>query len=333
MRVLVQIPTMNEAQDIRRVISSIPRKIDKVSSVDVLVVDDNSSDETIALAIETGVNYVIRKRAHGGLANSFTLGSLFFLTRDYDVLVNTDGDNQYFQERIPDLIQPLIENRAELCIGDRDVRSLSHFSPGKKLFQKIGSAVISFVAGAKVPDAASGFRAYSRELVARLNVTTKFSYAMETLIQAGHSDSRIVSVKTGAREVSRPSRLFKSSSEHVRKSAQAILRGLVTYRPLTTFLALSSILGIAGSIPFFRYLILTLSETPGDHIQSLILGVILLSGAFTAASLAVLSDLIRSQRIVTEARFAQDRLQMNESHLKGIIGLYKADLVYEKSEA
>ena len=332
MRLLVQIPAKNEAQDIADVISSIPREIVGVSGVDVLVIDDNSRDGTVDSAIRAGADYIIEKRAQKGLANSFTLGTMFFLANNYDILVNTDGDNQYYQEAIPDLIQPLINHTADLAIGDRDYANLSHFSFAKKTFQRIGSMVISGVSGAKVTDAASGFRAYSRGLVSRLSVTTKFSYAMETLIQAGHSGARIVSLKTGAKEVDRPSRLFKSNFEHIRKSSQAILRGLVTYRPLITFMGLSSILGIVGMVPFVRYLALTLSGTPGDHIQSLILGVILLSGAFTAASLAVLSDLIRSQRIVLESKFAHDRLQLNSSHLKGLLDYWDADLVFEKQK-
>lgn len=331
MRVLVQIPAKNEEQNIADVIGSVPRKIKGVDEISILVIDDSSTDSTIQKSIDSGADFVVKKNAHHGLANSFSLGSQFFLARGFDILVNTDGDNQYNQETIPELIQPLLLKSHELVVGDRLVWELKHFSTPKKVFQKIGSGVISSVAGVSISDAASGFRAYSRELVARINVTTKFSYAMESLIQAAHSDSRIATVACGAKAVNRPSRLFTSSFEHVRKSAQAILRGLVTYRPLATFIALSSILGIAGLIPFIRYLILTLTSTPGDHIQSLILGVILLSGAFTAASLAVLSDLIRSQRIVLETKFAQDRLQLNESQLQGILDYYRAELVYEKS--
>lgn len=327
MRVLVQIPTKNEAEDIADVISSIPKKIDGVSELHVLVIDDQSTDDTVQLAEKAGVDFIILKSSSPGLAQSFNLGLGFFLSKGYDILVNTDGDNQYFQEKIPELIQPILERKADLVVGDRVIDSIKHFSWGKKVFQRLGSRVISFVSGAKIPDAASGFRAYSRELASKLNVTTRFSYAMETLIQAGNSHSRIVSVPCGAREVSRPSRLFSSHFEHVFKSGQAILRGLVTYRPLATFLALSSILGIAGLIPFIRFLVLTFSGSPGDHIQSLILGVILLSGAFTSLTLAVLSDLIRSQRVVSEQRLSLERLSMDETWIPAILDSCSAELI------
>lgn len=330
MRVLVQIPTKNEAEDIADVISSIPKKIDGVSELHVLVIDDQSSDDTVQLAEKAGADFIIRKTSSPGLAQSFNLGLGFFLAKGYDILVNTDGDNQYYQEKIPELIQPILERKAELVVGDRVVDSIEHFSWGKKLFQRLGSKVISTVSGAKIPDAASGFRAYSRELASRLNVTTRFSYAMETLIQAGNSHSRIKSVPCGAKRVSRPSRLFSSHFEHVFKSGQAILRGLITYRPLATFLALSSILGVFGLIPFVRYLVLTISGSPGDHIQSLILGVILLSGAFTSFTLAVLSDLIRAQRLVSEQRIVLERLLMDESWIPAVLDRYSAEIVYSR---
>lgn len=332
MKVLVQIPAKNEEANIGEVIRSIPRSIPNVEAVDVLLIDDDSQDNTVAIAERAGVDYIIRKRAHGGLANSFTLGSKFFLSRGYDVLVNTDGDNQYFQEDITSLVTPIVSASAEMVIADRDYMNLTHFSPAKKMLQRMGSYVISAVAGAPIKDAASGFRGYSRDLVARLSVTTKFSYAMETLIQAAHSDCRIISVKSGAREVSRPSRLFRSNLEHVTKSGQAILRGLVTYRPLLTFFTLAGFLALLGLWPLVRYLVLTLSGSPGDHLQSLILGVILLSGAFTSASLAVLSDLIRSQRIIVERRHAEDRLHSNNQQFQSYMELFRAELIYTRNK-
>lgn len=330
-RILIQIPSKNEEDNIELVLQAINQGSDGVK-IDVLVIDDASSDQTIRLSISNGATFVIHKEGHLGLANSFSLGATFAIANGYDVLVNTDGDNQYYQEKIPDLVRPIIEGKAELVIGDRVIDDLEHFSWGKRLFQKFGSGVVSVVAGQKINDAASGFRAYSVDLLARLNVTTKFSYAMETLIQSAHSDARIVSIPTGAKQVDRPSRLFKSSREHVWKSAQAILRGLVSYRPLMTFLSLSAILLVIAMVPFVRYMFLSLSGTPGDHIQSLILGVIFFIGSFTAATLAILSDSIKSQRIIIERQFALQRLSLKPSDTEAILKLYGARLVHSGKE-
>ena len=333
MRVLVQVPTKDEERDIADVITSIPRNIEGVSKVDVLVVDDDSRDATVSVAFDAGADFVITKESSPGLAQSFNLGLNFFLAKGYDVLVNTDGDNQYFQEKIPDLIEPIILSQADLVIGDRIVSELDHFSQGKKYLQRLGSKILSIVAQTAITDAASGFRAYSRDMASRLNITTRFSYAMETLIQAGNSGARIVTIRCGAKAVTRPSRLFSSNLEHVLKSGQAILRGLVTYRPLATFFALASILATLGLIPFVRYLIMEFSGTAGDHIQSLILGVILLSGAFTSFSIGVLSDLIRSQRIILEQRISLDRLMMTDSSVGAILDTCKASLQIRSKES
>lgn len=327
MRVLVQIPAKDEEENISSVIKSIPRQIKGVETVHVLVIDDGSADNTVEVAFESGADFVLTRTAHSGLANSFSLGTQFFLSMGYDILVNTDGDDQYNQDRIGDLVAPLIRGDSELAVGDRETNKLEHFSRGKRFMQRFGSWVISLVAGAKIPDAASGFRAYSRDLVSRLNVTTKFSYAMETLIQAGNSDARIISIPTGAKPVSRPSRLFRSNSEHVRKSSIAILRALVSYRPVATFFGLATVLAILGLIPFVRFLVLTLTSTPGDHIQSLILGVILLSGAFTSASLAVLSDLVRAQRLLIERDIAIQRLTLKPDSLQDVMDYWGAKLI------
>jgi glycosyltransferase involved in cell wall biosynthesis len=329
LKVLVQIPAKNEEVSIGKVLSSIPRQIEGVSSIKVLVIDDASNDNTVGESIRHGADFVITKRAHAGLASSFALGTKFFLANGFDILVNTDGDNQYFQEKIPLLVKPILNHKADLVVGDRNVSKLKHFSPPKKLFQKIGSAVISAVAGVSIPDAASGFRAYSRHLVARLQITTRFSYAMETLIQAGRSDFRVGFARTGAKPVERPSRLFRNPAEHVFKSGQAILRGLVTYRPLATFLSLSAITGVAGAIPFARYLYLISSGAAGDHLQSLILGVVLVSAAFTAATLAVLSDAVRSQRLVSESNIALSSLALTKGDVPAILAYYDAEIVHE----
>lgn len=331
MRLLVQIPTKNESENIGSVIDSIPRTMPGIDEVRIVVIDDNSTDETVPLALSHGADYVILKRSYHGLASSFSLGSAFFLTTKFDILVNTDGDDQYFQEKVPDLIQPILEHKADMVVGDRLVTSLSHFSFAKRVLQVLGSWVISTVAGVKVSDAASGFRAYSRAMVARLNVTTKFSYAMETLIQAGRNNGRIVSVPCGAKSVERSSRLFRSHGEHVWKSAQAILRSLVAYRPLLTFLTISALTALLGLIPFVRYVWLVLAGVAGDHLQSLILGTVLFIASFTSASLAILADSIRSQRVLIERQQALSASQLAEEQLDDLLSLYSAELINNRT--
>jgi len=329
-RVLVQIPCLNEESSISEVISSVPRSIDGVDRVDVLVIDDSSSDRTIELALASGADYIIEKKRHRGLANSFSLGASFFLARDYDVLVNTDGDNQYDQVQIPNLIRPIVDRQAELCLADRQVKTLPHFSRPKKWLQKLGSKIVSVASTVFVPDAATGFRAYSRDLVANLNVTTSFSYAMETLIQAGNAGFRVASICSPGKNVDRPSRLFRNSREHVLKSAQAILRAFVLYRPLFTFLTISAVLFALGTIPFARYLIVSLTGNNAEYLQSLILGTVLLLGSFSSATLAILADSIRANRMLVERQLATYRLNCGKEYHHAMMLNFDAEVIYSR---
>jgi glycosyltransferase involved in cell wall biosynthesis len=313
---LVQIPCLNEEENLASVINSVNRKIQGVSEVKILVIDDGSTDETRSIAIQNGVDFVLTKPSTRGLADSFKLGQEFFLHHDFDILVNTDGDNQYFQESIQDLISPIIMNDADVVVGDRSTWGLAHFSLWKRTAQKLGSKVVSHVARAKVPDAASGFRAYSKMAVASIFITTRFSYAMESIIQAGNKGLRISSVVTGAKQVSRGSRLFTSPSQHMRKSAAAILKGFLMYQPLRIFSSLALFLFIVGAIPMARYLLLMIGGSAGDHLQSLLLGSLLMSTSVTFLVLGLVAELSRVHRQLTEDRLTIDRLQMKAGGLE-----------------
>jgi glycosyltransferase involved in cell wall biosynthesis len=330
-KLLVQIPCLDEENDIRSVIASIPKKIDGVDSIDVLVIDDGSTDNTVDIAIQAGADFVIKKHRRKGLAHSFKLGQLYFLTRDYDILVNTDGDNQYFQERIPELIQPLLHGEADVVIGDRETGSLSHFSIIKRLLQRIGSLVVSYVAGAKIPDAASGFRAYSRLAVSKLFITKRFSYAMESIIQAGNKGLRLVSIPAGAREVSRPSRLFTSTFQHVRLSGVAILKSALMYRPAQIFTWFSLLLFISGLVPMVRYLVLVYSGVAGDHIQSLILGSLLITTSIMSLVLGLVAELSRIHRELFEEERSIERLSSPPS-LEAVLTSYSAELFFARKK-
>jgi glycosyltransferase involved in cell wall biosynthesis len=306
--VLIQIPCLNEEGTVADVIKAIPRKIAGYSKIHVLVIDDGSTDQTVQTAISAGADLVLSSNGNRGLARSFALGLEFSLAEGYAVMVNTDGDNQYFQEKIPLLVEPITSGEADMVIGDRQTDLLKHFTFGKKVFQRIGSRVLGLASGLKVSDGASGFRAYSRYAMSKLFIATKFSYAMEVLIQAGHKGLRVTHVPTGAKYVERPSRLFRSSWHHVTLSAQAILRSYLLHKPVRIFGVLSAVLGAGGLIPFIRYLVLVISGTSGDHIQSLILGMTLLIGSLLSASLGIVAELSKYGRDLTEVSLSAYRI-------------------------
>jgi glycosyltransferase involved in cell wall biosynthesis len=273
-----------------------------------LIIDDGSTDKTIEVAKQHGVKHFVLHAGNKGLARSFHDGLMKALELGADIIVNTDGDNQYPQEKIPELVQPIMDGKADLVIADRQVQTIKHFSPGKKLMQRVGTQILNTAAGTDVPDAPSGFRAYSRDTAMRLNVVTRFSYAMETIIQAGNKRMRIVSVPIVTNAKTRESRLFKSSWEHVWKSGVAIVRAFVMYRPLVFFLSLGGFLSFFGLILFIRYLYFFLFDrNSGGHLQSLLLGAVLLVGAFIAFALGVIADLIRINRTLIDDSLEQIR--------------------------
>jgi glycosyltransferase involved in cell wall biosynthesis len=314
-KVIVQIPALNEATTLESVMATIPKKIPGVKQLHVIVIDDGSTDGTAELAKRLGAHDVIRHRSTRGLAEAFRSGVDYALTHGADILVNTDGDNQYPQDRIPDLIAPIISGEADIVIGDRQTDKIAHFSWGKKLLQKFGSKVVNWAAGTKIPDAASGFRAYSRTALLKLNLVTKFSYTMETIIQAGYKRLAIASIRVKTNPKARESRLFRSTPEHVMKSAAAIIRSFLMYRPYAFFGNLGVALGTVGLIPFLRYLFLILSGSPGEHIQSLLLGVSLLTASLLSFALGVIADLIRINRQLIEDGLAIQKAHQDEQSL------------------
>ena len=303
MKVIILIPCLNEAETLPLVLQTIPKRIPGVDVIETLVVDDGSTDDTIAVAKRHGVKHILRHAHNQGLASAFHDGVNRALELGADIVVNTDGDNQYPQERIPDLVRPILERRADMVIADRQVDEIAHFSATKKLMQKLGTKVLNAAAGTDVPDAPSGFRAYSKEAIIRLNIVTRFSYAMETIIQAGNKRLAIVSVPVTTNPKTRESRLFKSSWEHVRKSGMAIIRAFIMYKPWVIFVSLGLILLLAGAIPFLRYGYIMLfgeSHGIGRHLQSLVGGGVLLIASFISFTLGIIADLTRINRSLIE---------------------------------
>jgi glycosyltransferase involved in cell wall biosynthesis len=300
--VVVQVPCLNEEETLPAVLESIPRHLEGVDRLTILVIDDGSSDRTVEVAQEHGVKEFVRHARNRGLARSFHDGVTRALELGADIVVNTDGDNQYPQERIPDLIRPILDGRADIVIADRQVHLVEHFSGPKKLLQKLGSAVVNRVAGTDLPDAASGFRAYSRDSLMQLNTITKFSYCMETIIQAGNKRLAIESVPVTTNAKSRESRLFSSTHQHVMKSAGAIIRAYIMYKPYVIFSALAGVLGALGLTPFVRYAILKAQGQTGNHVQSLLVGVVLCVMSFLSVIVGIVSDLLRTNRALIETQ-------------------------------
>lgn len=299
-KLVVQIPCLNEEKTLPLVLGSIPKKIKGVDQIEILIIDDGSTDKTIEVAKSFGVKHFVTHAKNMGLARSFHDGVNYALSIGADIVVNTDGDNQYPQERIGDLVQPILEGRAEIVIGDRQTAKIAHFSGFKKLMQRFGSWVVNKAAGTNLPDAASGFRAYSKESIMRINIVTSFSYCMETIIQAGNKRIPIESIPVETNAKTRESRLFKNIWQHMFKSGSAIVRSYIMYRPHLIFISLGSLMLIAGFVPFARYGILYASGDRGSHIQSLLLGSVLIFASIIAFALSIIADLTRTNRVLQE---------------------------------
>ncbi|KTR39798.1 MULTISPECIES: glycosyltransferase family 2 protein [Curtobacterium] len=308
MKLFVQIPCLNEEQTLPAVLESIPTSIDGIDEVEVLVIDDGSTDRTVEVARAHGVRHVVRHTANMGLARSFRDGVDYALLHGADIVVNTDGDNQYPQAQIAELVRPIVEGRAEIVIGDRQTRTIEHFSGFKKAMQRLGSWVAGRAAGLDLPDAASGFRAYSKYSLIRLNIVTRFSYCMETIVQAGYKRLAIESVPITTNPKTRESRLFDNIWQHMFQSGSAIARVYLMYRPMALFAWVSAVFGVAGLVPFVRYLVLMLADSGGNHLQSLILGVVLVISALLSITIGVVADLTRLNRTLAEEQLDLQKL-------------------------
>jgi glycosyltransferase involved in cell wall biosynthesis len=300
MKVFIQIPCLNEEETLPLVFETMPKTLPGVDEVEWLIIDDGSTDNTIEVAKKLGVKHFVRHRRNMGLARSFRDGIDYALKHGADIVVNTDGDNQYPQDRIKDLVKPIVDGKADIVIGDRQTATITHFSGFKKFMQRFGSWVVNKAAGTDLPDAASGFRAYSRNSLFKINIVTQFSYCMETIIQAGNKRLRIESVAIDTNKKTRESRLFKNIWQHMAKSGQAILRSYIMFQPHVIFVTLGVIFLIAGGIPFIRFLVFMLIGEGAGHLQSLIFGSAMLVGALLSFALLVIADLQKTNRILLE---------------------------------
>lgn len=316
MKLCIQIPCLNEEKTLPLVLKDIPKHIPGIDVIQIVVIDDGSTDNTIGVAKELGVTEFVCHPRRQGLAQSFQDGILRCLELGADIVVNTDGDNQYPSQDIPRLIEPILKGRADIAIADRQVQKIAYFSPFKKLLQRIGTWVLNQAAGTNLPDGPSGFRAYSRETAIKLNVVTRFSYAMETIVQAGQRGLAIESITITVNPKTRESRLFNSNFEHVRRSGGAIFRAFVMYRPYALFLTTSLILGALALVPFGRFIWQVFEGNSRGHVQSLIFGAVLMTGAIMSLVLGVIADLIRINRQLHEKSLELARKQYLSSYNK-----------------
>jgi glycosyltransferase involved in cell wall biosynthesis len=300
LKLFVQIPCLNEEATLPVVIGDIPRHIDGVDEVKVLVIDDGSRDHTAEVAIREGADYVLHLPYTQGLARAFAAGINRCLELGADIIVNTDGDQQYEGKDIPKLIQPILEGRADIVIGNRQVRNLAHFSIVKKSLQKLGSRTVGLLSSVRVPDATSGFRAYSREAALRLNVFSKFTYTLETIIQAGKNQIPVAHVPIQANGPTRQSRLFANIPTYLKRSIATILRVYALYEPLRTLFYIGGIIFLIGMAGVLRFLLFWLLGDGGGHIQSLIISAVLLILGFQVGVLGIIADLISVNRRLSE---------------------------------
>jgi glycosyltransferase involved in cell wall biosynthesis len=308
MKLIIQIPAWNEEEHLPETLAALPTSIDGVDEIEVLVVDDGSTDQTAEVAREAGAD-VLRMPVHRGLAVTFSAGLRHAVERGADVIVNTDADNQYDARDIPTLVQPIVDGSAQMVIGDRQVASLRHFSSMKRLLQKLGSWVVRRLSGTAVQDATSGFRAISRSAALRLHVFTRFTYTLETILQAGEAGLKIVSVpvRVNAGE-RRPSRLFHSDFGYVLRSLASMARIVVLYNPLRIFLFLGAIPVVLGSALLVRFLYFYFAGiSPAGHVQSLILAVILIVIGALVWLAGIMADLTAVNRRLLEELVERQR--------------------------
>lgn len=307
MKLVIQIPCFNEEQTLPETLRDIPREIPGVGRVELLIVDDGSGDRTVEIARELGVEHIVRHKHNQGLARAFRSGIEHALAVGADIIVNTDGDNQYRGADIPRLIAPILAGQADIVVGDRQTGRVAHFSPLKKLLQRLGSHVVRGLSRTAVPDAVSGFRAISRDAAIELNIVSSFSYTIEMLIQAGRKGLRVASVPIGTNAKTRESRLFKSLPGFLGRSAATMLRIYAMYRPLHAFLYIGLALMGLGSLPVFRFLWFYLTESGDGHLQSLILGGVLLVMGLITLLFGLIADLIGFNRQLIEMTLSRVR--------------------------
>jgi glycosyltransferase involved in cell wall biosynthesis len=320
MKLIIQIPCLNEEEQLPATLADLPRAVPGFDAVEWLIVDDGSTDRTIEVAREHGVDHVVRLTNNKGLAAAFQAGIDACLKLGADVIVNTDADNQYDANDIPKLIEPIVRGDADLVVGDRVIDSVEHFSPLKKRLQHFGSAVVRRASGTDVPDTTSGFRAYNREAALQVTVVSKYTYTLESIIQAGKMLVAVDHTPIHARRVDRPSRLFGHSMwGYVRRNTLAIFRIYSMYEPLRVFWMAAIAVGLVAAAIWIRYLVFLIQGHGSGHLQSVIVGAVLVIAAVQLAALGVVGDILAGmrtlqQRTLERVRRVELQLGVQPSH-------------------
>jgi len=300
MKLIVQIPAYNEEQTIAQTLRDIPKKIEGITSIETLVIDDGSIDDTAAAARKAGANHVLQLKTHRGLSAAFAAGVDAALRLGADIVVNTDADNQYAGADIPKLVAPIMRGSAEVVIGDREVTTSPHMTPFKRFLQRLGSWTVGLASGVRVADVTSGFRAFSREAATQINVFNPFTYTLETIIQSGNRNLGVQCVTVRTNPPVRPSRLYHGLGTYLRKSVVTIFRIYALYKPLKTFFLIGVLLILAGASLGARFLWDSMQGNRGGHIQSLILASVFLIVGFQTLLIGLLADLISVNRRLSE---------------------------------
>lgn len=300
MKLIIQIPCYNEAETLTIALNDLPKHIDGIDEIEYLIINDGSKDNTVQVAKDWGVNYVVNFKKNKGLAKGFMAGLDACLRNGADIIVNTDADNQYVADDIEKLVRPILEGKSDIVIGERPIDQTEHFSPLKKKLQHFGSWVVRKASKSDIPDAPSGFRAYSREAAMRLNVVNEYTYTLETIVQAGRSRIPMESVPIRTNGELRPSRLFNSMFGYVKKSMLTILRAFMMYRPLIFFTILGGIIFLLGTGIGIRFMVYYFMGAGAGHIQSLILCSTLMLLGFMTFIVGLQADLISANRKILE---------------------------------
>ena len=307
MKLIIQVPCFNEARQLPAMLAELPRTLPGFDVVEWLVIDDGSTDDTSTVARQAGVDHVLRFAENRGLAHAFAAGIEACCRRGADVIVNVDADNQYRADFLPRLCAPVLEGRADIVVGCRPIARIEHFSPVKKLLQRLGSAVVRLISGADVEDATSGFRAYSRRAALALNVYSRYTYTLETLVQARQARLAVLSVAVEVNPPMRPSRLMRGTGEYLRRSVATMLRSFVIYRPLRFFMAPALLCWLAGIVLGLRFLANYLSDGVAGNVQSLILAAILIVLGALCGVIGLIADLLSVNRRLLEDIQASNR--------------------------
>jgi len=290
MKLIIQIPCLNEEQTLPITLRDLPREVEGFEAVEWLIVDDGSTDRTIEVARKHGVDHIVRLTNNKGLASGFQAGLDAALKLGADVIVNTDADNQYYGPDIPKLVAPILAGDADMVVGDREVMTIDHFSPAKKSLQRLGSWVVRQASQTNVPDTTSGFRAYNREAALALQVVSKFTYTLETIIQAGKMTVAVDHVPIRTNPKLRESRLFPSMWTYIRRNGVSIFRIYTMYEPLRVFMTAAAVIGLVAAIVWGRFFYFWITGGGAGHVQSLILGAVLFNAAMVLAAMGVLGD-------------------------------------------